>query len=190
MPSVSRIPTFLTALRHPRRNRAVSVGPQSAADAYEALAFRHKRRRESLADGATTTSTDRKVFQQVDASEKPEILGVHKATRPELGPIKLPTPASSDINLPASASSTDVAVQTPLTPNDSNQSLHGMVRTASQDRRQEVKEEQEMFSRLERPRVRYDVEVITKLIVYFGRYSRAHWSDVLLTVTQASVGSR
>jgi hypothetical protein len=29
--------------------------------------------------------------------------------------------------------------------------------------------EKEMFSRLEKPRVRYDVEVVTKLVVYTGR---------------------
>jgi dihydrosphingosine 1-phosphate phosphatase len=28
--------------------------------------------------------------------------------------------------------------------------------------------EKEMFSRLEKPRVRYDVEVVTKLVVYTG----------------------
>jgi hypothetical protein len=30
-------------------------------------------------------------------------------------------------------------------------------------------EEKEMFSRLEKPRVRYDVEVVTKLVVYTGK---------------------
>jgi hypothetical protein len=31
-------------------------------------------------------------------------------------------------------------------------------------------EEKEMFSRLEKPRVRYDVEVVTKLVVYTGKF--------------------
>jgi hypothetical protein len=30
-------------------------------------------------------------------------------------------------------------------------------------------DEKEMFSRLEKPRVRYDVEVVTKLVVYAGK---------------------
>jgi hypothetical protein len=34
--------------------------------------------------------------------------------------------------------------------------------------REEEREEREMFLRLEKPRVRYDVEVVTKLIVYSG----------------------
>lgn len=48
MPSVSDLPGLLTSIRHPGRGRAVSVGPQSAADAYETLAYREKRRRDSL----------------------------------------------------------------------------------------------------------------------------------------------
>lgn len=44
-----------------------------------------------------------------------------------------------------------------------------MQRSASADRRQDEREEREMFSRLEKPRVRYDVEVVTKIIVYAGR---------------------
>jgi hypothetical protein len=34
--------------------------------------------------------------------------------------------------------------------------------------REEEREEREIFLRLEKPRVRYDVEVVTKLIVYSG----------------------
>ena len=40
-------------------------------------------------------------------------------------------------------------------------------RSTSQDRRNE-KEERELLSSIPKPRVRYDVEVITKLIVYSG----------------------
>ncbi|QSS53832.1 sphingosine-1-phosphate phosphohydrolase [Histoplasma capsulatum var. duboisii H88] len=32
----------------------------------------------------------------------------------------------------------------------------------------EAEEEKEMFSKITPPRVRYDVEVVTKLVVYFG----------------------
>ena len=43
-------------------------------------------------------------------------------------------------------------------------------RRPSSERRQDEREEREMFSRLEKPRVRYDVEVVTKLIVYTGKF--------------------
>ena len=37
-----------------------------------------------------------------------------------------------------------------------------------EDPKEEAKQDQKMFDALQRPRVRYDVEVITKLIVYAG----------------------
>lgn len=42
-------------------------------------------------------------------------------------------------------------------------------RVSSPDYEVEEPTEAEMFSRLMKPRVRYDVEVVTKLIVYSGR---------------------
>lgn len=47
-----------------------------------------------------------------------------------------------------------------------------MQRSASADRREDEREEREIFSRLEKPRVRYDVEVVTKIIVYAGKQLR------------------
>lgn len=47
-------------------------------------------------------------------------------------------------------------------------------RQPSQERRRDEKEEREMFSKLEKPRVRYDVEVISKLIVYAGTTSLSY----------------
>ena len=54
---------------------------------------------------------------------------------------------------------------TPLTPGSASGASS---RRPSSERRQDEREEREMFSKLEKPRVRYDVEVITKLIVYTG----------------------
>ncbi|RAR09650.1 sphingosine-1-phosphate phosphohydrolase [Stemphylium lycopersici] len=53
IPPASELPHMLKNLAHPRK-RSVSVGPQSAADAYETLAYRNRRRRESVnsLDGA------------------------------------------------------------------------------------------------------------------------------------------
>ena len=60
---------------------------------------------------------------------------------------------------------TEQHLYTPMTPDSTDGSVS---RRPSQIRRQDEKEEREMFSKLEKPRVRYDVEVITKLIVYAG----------------------
>lgn len=55
-----------------------------------------------------------------------------------------------------------------------------MQRSASADRREDEREEREMFSRLEKPRVRYDVEVVTKIIVYAGKVPpRLYYSNHL-----------
>ncbi len=58
----------------------------------------------------------------------------------------------------------EAALYTPSTPGSGPSS-----RRPSAERRQDEKEEREMFSKLEKPRVRYDVEVITKLVVYTGK---------------------
>jgi len=61
----------------------------------------------------------------------------------------------------------------------------GMHRSASADRRQDEREEREMFSKLEKPRVRYDVEVVTKLIVYAGMASPRKISLEIVHQTEA-----
>lgn len=78
------------------------MGPQSAADAYETLAYREKKRRESTTQHLPSPSEKR---QDVEKYEQ------------EMG--------TGDVDA-------------------------------------------EMFLKIERPRVRYDVEVVTKLIVYSG----------------------
>ncbi|KAK7998590.1 hypothetical protein PG991_015069 [Apiospora marii] len=47
LPNVSDFPNFVNNIRKGGRGRSVSIGPQSAADAYETLAYRDRRRRES-----------------------------------------------------------------------------------------------------------------------------------------------
>lgn len=58
LPAISDIPSFLSSMRHPRR-RAVSVGPQSQADAYETLAYREKRRKESVSAGHASSPIEK-----------------------------------------------------------------------------------------------------------------------------------
>lgn len=161
-PSVSGIPSLITSIRHPGRSRSVSIGPQSEADAYETLAYREKRRRESISEmAAATPSIDEK------HDESPGYFGIttsNSASRlPNIG--ALPTPAPSSLDLYQSMIGAETALYTPVTPGNRSNNLS---RRPSQERRQYEKEEREMFSKLEKPRVRYDVEVITKLIVYTG----------------------
>ncbi|KAL9594828.1 MAG: hypothetical protein Q9179_005224 [Wetmoreana sp. 5 TL-2023] len=85
-----------------------------------------------------------------------------------LGATGLPTPAGSQADLYNSSLSSDVFVDGPLTPNTLASEVSTPSRRLSEDRRQYEREEKELFSMVEKPRVRYDVEVVTKLIVYTG----------------------
>lgn len=129
-------------MRHPRR-RAISIGPQSEADAYETLAYREKRRRESLSGGSRESASD--------SSAKPNgTLLARKTSKLDQyeGMMGRGSPGSAAVeevaNIPRSS---------PLPPPEFNTS-----RT----------DEKEVFSQIKKTRVRYDVEVVTKLVVYAG----------------------
>lgn len=132
LPSLDRIPSLV---REVRRGRKDSVGPQSAADAYETLAYREKRRRESVGsvdgnqlDGLRQKRGDRSVSR----SRGPD---VEKYER-QMGT-----------------------------------SVNGYETEGEKsERERDEDEEREMLRKIEpfRPRVRYDVEVVTKLVVYTG----------------------
>jgi len=49
--------------------------------------------------------------------------------------------------------------------------------------------DESMFLALEKPRVRYDVEVVTKLVVYAGKYIERLLEDVTTNDMQVSPGS-
>ncbi|KAF3912286.1 hypothetical protein AA313_de0203738 [Arthrobotrys entomopaga] len=121
IPPIGRLPGMI------RRGRSDSVGPQSAADAYETLAFRERKRRESLGHGDGSNSTS---------------------------PVRSPLGQQESVNggLPVYLTSRE----------EKN--------VKQQDEEAYQQEQQDMLSRIEKPRVRYDVEVVTKLLVYGGRF--------------------
>jgi hypothetical protein len=151
IPPVSEIPSLLTMIRHPRRSRSISIGPQSETDAYETLAYREKRRRESISEIAESQlrlrengNTEGKPLGKSDKQtsvldKSEEIMRVGSSVRASEG----------------SGLQFDV---------DGNQ-------LSTESISQYEDEERAIFSNLEKPRVRYDVEVITKLIVYSGETS-------------------
>lgn len=159
LPKFSEIPSILTSIRHPRR-RAISVGPQSAADAYETLAYREKRRRESRSNGTRPSPgslLDRK-------HHTPSASADGRTTSRQQWPTKL----NEFENMMGTG-----------TPRYSSPYDTETDRTDRTDRSsppvpfpdyEEPPDEAEVFSQIKRPRVRYDVEVVTKLIVYSGRW--------------------
>lgn len=176
MPSVSDLPGLITSIRHPGRGRSVSIGPQSAADAYETLAYREKRRRDSLTSASEVgTPSIRGLTSKKSVDYFTTALDDGRDTAPSqvssLGTGNLPTPGQSRVNSYEQMMGTGQVTFTPATPPASSsggntEEEDGEIIIGSHNEL----EEKEMFSRLEKPRVRYDVEVVTKLVVYSGKY--------------------
>lgn len=151
IPSARNIPNILTNIR---RRRAISVGPQSEADAYEALAYRQKKRRDSLKHNATSPLS--KV--------------------PDLGQDYFATPTDTTSRSRKRSSSLEVfraqmgASPSMLSPNvivtPGSPKANGKVTMDA--KAEDEKDRSELFATVQKPRVRYDVEVVTKLIVYSG----------------------
>ena len=153
IPSARDIPHLLTNLR---RRRAISVGPQSEADAYEALAYRQKRRRDSLKESHVSVPASK----QANEAEA-------EAGEDYFEP--LPTKQSHSRKRSLSieefraqmGASADMLSQDTIAKDSSG---NPSTRLSAEDE----KDKSELFATVQKPRVRYDVEVITKLIVYVG----------------------
>jgi hypothetical protein len=226
IPSARDIPEIIGDVRQ-RRGRAVSIGPQSAADAYEQIAYRQEQRRRSLSKERDPTSLP-EIRESSDSDPNPRPLkdtendptgqklkskrsgmfstplsqttsnttmsssGGAKANRPApLNFSNLPTPAASRVhshdpsalqNLPNN-STIDPLLTPPLSELDAEQlgGVSPIARLPSQTEEfpfyalaekefldERRREEEEIFGKIERVRVRYDVEVVTKLVVYAG----------------------
>lgn len=154
-PAVSDIPRVVESIRHPKnRGRSVSIGPQSAADAYETLAYRERRRRESAGSNGGLKSKR----SLPDIAQKGEGEGVEGASGGR--PHAAPTNRQTLLKQYESMMGEGEVVMRPVG-EDGGVDVYVM-----QD--QYGLEEEDVFSKLPRPRVRYDVEVVTKLVVYAG----------------------
>jgi hypothetical protein len=158
IPPASELPSMLKNLAHPRK-RSVSVGPQSAADAYETLAYRDRRRRESInsLDGAVQEDA---AWSPVE--KKPSLRNLRSSSK-QRGSL-LPTPAASRVQSYEQMMGTGHVEGIDMTPPDSE------TEAATQSRGEAESEKREIFMQLMKPRVRYDVEVVTKLIIYSGKH--------------------
>ncbi|KAI1842775.1 hypothetical protein JX265_005102 [Neoarthrinium moseri] len=152
LPNVSDLPNFVNNIRKGRRGRSVSIGPQSAADAYETLAYRERRRRESIGSNGSMRS-------------KPSIADL-RAGSPLLNTPEEQTGRSSAVaGGKLSEYERMMGEGTVLvSPSDERDGDEPTVYVESQDELGE----KEVFALLIKPRVRYDVEVVTKLVVYTG----------------------
>ncbi|KAI9744909.1 MAG: hypothetical protein M1818_001835 [Claussenomyces sp. TS43310] len=181
MPSVSDIPSFLDSIRHPGRGRSVSIGPQSAADAYETLAYREKRRRDSLTSNGSATSKSRsrgpsrKEEESYFTLQNSTVDETHQANASGIAPFlrsngasigTLPTPTLFPVSSYEQMMGQGKVLLSPPCPHigdETNEEEPEIILGHENELG-----EKEMFSKLEKPRRRYDVEVVTKLVVYSG----------------------
>lgn len=152
---------MLTSIRHPRR-RAISVGPQSEADARETLAYREQRQRGSASPDSRRVTNDKLSFPQpFDNKENLAVPNARTRAHTEHSEARSPTRKIDEY-------------ESMMGTGRANQTLHeeseGKPRVEVSDGNMHAQEEKEMFSMITKPRVRYDVEVVTKLIVYSGTY--------------------
>ncbi|KAI5286670.1 hypothetical protein KEM54_006603, partial [Ascosphaera aggregata] len=171
----SELPDMITSMRHPRQ-RAISVGPVSEADAYETLAYREKKRRESGGSvdypapfqsqhrnyGVTSSSQPRNGtnprFQPASTiSEQPSrsIDGYENM----MGCV---SEADCDFSLPSVNESLNEFSSSQASSQATEMRLDADALSLNDaDKNEEIMAE-EMFRSITRPRVRYDVEVVTK----------------------------
>lgn len=153
IPHAKDIPSLLSSFK---RRRAISVGPQSEADAYEALAYRQKRRRDSISklnsDNNSRYGNEELGESQQDATASIEIPSKGRARSSSIEKFR------AQMGMAAEASAPPVAVA----------SGNSVTKDAKTTQATDDQEEAELFATVQRPRVRYDVEVVTKLIVYSG----------------------
>lgn len=155
LPPASEIPAMLSKTR----KRTISVGPQSEADVREYIANREQKRRDSLSSGTATSKTGLSTVSDtaLETSRRSDGLVPPKqfGETPDgfLSPSATRQHAKTSLSLP---SETEAPTQEPPTP------------TSSDSGKDDEQQDRKLFSALEKPRIRYDVEVITKLVVYAG----------------------
>jgi hypothetical protein len=164
LPSVSDLPILVRSIGGPGRGRSISIGPQSAADAYETLAYRERRRRESAesersvrlrAQGGVAGLGGNAGEDATAVEDREGTCGAASGVQHQQGP-----PAEYEAMM---GQATLAVSPSPRCLADENAG-EGDVCVGQQDELGE----KEMFEKLVKPRVRYDVEVVTKLVVYTG----------------------
>lgn len=163
IPSASDIPNLINSVRQ-RRGRAVSIGPQSAADAYETIAYRREQRRRSLSGSSEMGPISPVKESSMSEFQSAASRGAGSGTRSSHVASRKQTHDGSAVDV--SPTDTGIDLQS-AGASDQPEPFPGF--DADYDEaREEEDERREIFGKLEKVRVKYDVEVVTKLIVYSG----------------------
>jgi hypothetical protein len=156
LPSRSDMGKMLTDIRR-RRGRAVSVGPQSIADAYEVIAYNEEAKRRSRSNSVAGKDAEWRAHGRTRShSDSPAAVpgATTMATASALRQRHAPPPRGMGA---APAARTGIV----------GGGIVGGGRESS-DEEGDAQDRRAILSSIPRSRIRYDVEVITKLIVYAG----------------------
>lgn len=146
IPPAGEIPSLFSCLRHPRR-RAVSVGPQSMADAYETIELlRRKQQHLMLSTGEPSTS-------HVKADAR---LG--KGTNLKAENVRAIEELSEESHM------RDIVEKSLLSANALSEMQNTTFNKLDND--SNIVNVERSYPK--KPRVRYDVEVVTRIIIYSG----------------------
>lgn len=159
LPPARDIPGMLSTIT--RRKRTISVGPQSEADAREFIANREQTRRDER-----SASRERSRLPPAKS-----LLLAPENQQPLLTPEEQPDGTTYLSVRPRTTTQSSNGAKNILTPPASDTGTATSSEDGVDERnesRQDERHDKEMFSTLEKPRIRYDVEVITKIIVYAG----------------------
>ncbi|KAK3677937.1 Long-chain base-1-phosphate phosphatase [Recurvomyces mirabilis] len=162
LPSPSSLPALFSNLR--QRKRAVSIGPQSEADAREFIANRAQKRRDSRAGLKSEQNAQRRVQRKTAALPSPAVEDIENGTIADNSSPETTSYLSAGTQARVGqqhlqVNGVDAALLTPPLSDAGASSDSG---------KEDEKNDKDMFSGLEKPRIRYDVEVITKIVVYAG----------------------
>ena len=164
---------MLNSLRHPRK-RAISIGPQSEADAYEAMAYREQKRRESLSSSGLPRSAKSPNNRLTDGKRSHISWSSAGGSRPKATTTRSrpQAPWSEDASLAIKLNRERPPDDQAIVNSDFIQvhDMNGPTEFGTgAEATEDEKNDREMFRKLQKPRVRYDVEVVTKVIVYAGK---------------------
>lgn len=182
---------MLSNLRHPRK-RGISIGPQSEADAREFIANRERKRRESRSSTDGNESRPQlikppsgsfyisKLEEESDATNQKHYennsgsfgVATPLATPGQKGDLLKPDPFNT----------------LPLTPPASDSGNGSDAGREDKEEGDDAEQDHKMFLALAKPRVRYDVEVVTKLVIYAGMKWFCSRQRARLTYSQALLG--
>ena len=165
LPKASEIPGMLSSIG---RTRAVSIGPQSEADARESMAIRAQQRRNSRSKdrlrmrNRPPNPQPGSTLPLSPAVDESTVMSPTQEGLPDSGTYFASQLTQDNVSKGSLQVNATSDLLTPPPSDDGGRS------SDSEGAKEDTRQDRAIFLALEKPRIRYDVEVITKVVVYVG----------------------